>query len=353
MRGAATATEGQFDISTVDGPALTPLISGIVGLCLSSLLFIIASWRLMYHYSGWCYGKYEEEDISHHRTDRISTKRMLHGLLLSTSVVEIIAYADMVAENSITKLSYTLLDIIGRGTLEFSTFIIGTVHWFNIINDARAGGEESLAFTLFPSIFALVIVAVTVSSTVEAVALWKGSYTSVEEFQTNSAIHKVTLLVDATAYLTHAIIVAKCGSMVHQRISSLPTFSQVRNHAKRNIINKMIIPMIFCALSYALRSAWMAADFTSHLITPNSKNFESGVGWWVGNCWLPTIIPSIMLLYSIRKRDRVTEPVSSDGATATLIKSPDAETLANPFQSFQQTFQDFEDEEGASLPSRK
>merc|ERR1740139_1337318 len=104
----------------------------------------------------------------------------------------------------------------------------------------------------------------------------------------------------------------------------------------------MIIPMIFCALSYALRTGWLAADFASEIITPDT-NFESGVGWWVGCCWLPTIIPSIMLLYSIRKRDRVAEPVSSDGATTTLIASPDAETLANPFQSFQRTFQDFED----------
>ena len=102
--------------------------------------------------------------------------------------------------------------------------------------------------------------------------------------------------------------------------------------------------MIFCALSYALRSAWMAADFTCRIISPDT-NFESGVGYWVGNCWLPTIIPSIMLLYSIRKRDRIVEPSGSDGKTKTLIKSSDAEAHANPFQSFQQTFLE---DEGAS-----
>ena len=51
----------------------------------------------------------------------------------------------------------------------------------------------------------------------------------------------------------HAVIVVACASMVYGRISSLPTFSQVRSEARRNIMNKMIIPMAFCALSYALR----------------------------------------------------------------------------------------------------
>lgn len=349
MRGASTAE--QFDISTVDGPALTPQISGIFGLCLTSCLWVIASWRLLYHYSGWFNGTYEEEEINHHRTDRISAKRMLHGLLWTASVVEIVAYADMVATNSSNKLNYTLLDIIGRGILEFSTFVTGTLHWFNIISEARAGADERLAVTLFPLILTLATIGVTASSTVEAVALWRGGYESVRDFHVNSDIHATTLIVEAVAYLVHAICVAVCGRMVYKRISSLPTFSQVRSHAKRNIINKMIIPMIFCALSYLLRSGWMAADFANQINNPDT-NFESGVGWWVGNCWLPAIIPSIMLLYSIRKRDRVAEPGSGD-LKDNLIESPSTEVHANPFQSFQQTFQDFEDEEGSSLTSRK
>lgn len=348
-----TAYEEQFDINSVDGPDLTPQISGIIGLCLASFLCVVASWRLLYHYSGWCDSKYEEEDVNHYRIDRMSTKRMLHGLLWSASVVEIVAYADMVATNSNCKLSYSLLDVVGRGILEFSTFIVGSRHWFHIISESRAVGEERLTFALFPIILAIITIAVIISSTIEVVDLWAGGYDTVEDFQRSSKMHQATLLVDAVAYLALALIVAKSAAMVHKRISSLPTMSQVRQHAKRNIINKMMIPMIFCALSYALRSAWMATDFTSRIISPDT-NFESGVCWWVGNCWLPTIIPSIMLLYSIRKRDRVVESSSSssDGRTKTLVKSSDAETHANPFQSFQQTFQDFEDE-GASLPDRK
>lgn len=339
-----------FDIAEVNGPALTPRIAGIVGLCITSLLWVIASWRLLYHYSGWCghcCQKKEDEDINHLRTEGLTTKRLLHGLLWAAMVVEGVGYADMVGTNSNNKLNYVLLDIVGRGILEFSTFVIGTVHWFNLISQARAG-DKKLAFKFFPAVLTIITIAVTVSSTFEAVALLHGGFETVHDFRSKSDIHRITLIVESVGWGVHSGIVAICGNMVYKRIASLPTFSQVRSHAKRNIITKMIIPMIFCSLCYFLRSGWMAADFASRIVRPQNT-FESGVGWWVGNCWIPTFIPSIMLLYSIRKRDR--EPGSIDGVPEALLPVPyQEEGPADPFQSFQQTFRDFEDE--ASLTGK-
>mmetsp|Transcript_34414 Transcript_34414/g.63262 ORF Transcript_34414/g.63262 Transcript_34414/m.63262 type:complete len:363 (+) Transcript_34414:32-1120(+) len=346
-------SEADFNIETVDGPALTHQISGIVGLCITSLLWIIASWRLLYHYSGWCTTcctkrTKEDEDINHLRADGLTTKRLLHGLLWTAMVVEGVGYADMVGTNSSNKLNYVLLDVIGRGILEFSTFVIGTVHWFNITSQARAG-DKKLAFTIFPAILMIITIAVTVSSTFEAVVLLNGGFETVHEFRSKSDVHKIQLLVESTGWGIHAVIVAICGKMVYERISSLPTFSQVRSQAKRNIITKMIIPMIFCSLCYLLRAGWMAADFISRIINPETT-FESGVGWWVGNCWVPTFIPSIMLLYSIRKRDRA--PGSIDGVPESLLRTTGGEGQTDPFLSFQQTFQDFEDED-ASMSSKQ
>jgi len=147
--------------------------------------------------------------------------------------------------------------------------------------------------------------------------------------------------------------------MVYKRISSLPTFSQVRSTAKRQIINKMMIPMIFCSLSYALRSGFMAADFASRIISPE-RIFEAGLGWWIGNCWIPTFIPSIMLLYSIRKRDKEESGYASVAPLSSPLINQSSHDIGNPFESFQQTFRDFEDEDStkgnsthdSSLPSR-
>lgn len=339
-----------FDLpSAADGPALAPRISGGVGLCLTSLLFILASWRLLYHFSGRCTGKYEEEDVMGRG---VSTKRLLHVLLWGAAVVESVAYSYMVATNSSSKLSYTLLDIVGRGILEFSTFVVGTVHWFHKISETRTGGEERLAYALVPALLALATVAVTVSSTVEAVDLARGGYASVDDFHARSTVHRASLLVDAVAYSAHAVIVAKCGRMVHRRIASLPTFAQVGSHARRNIVRKMIVPMLLCSLSYALRAGWTAAALVGETRRPDT-HFESGVGWWVGCCWLPASVPAVMLLYSIRKRDRAAVPLSAEDAAAPLVQGPETEVLANPFRSFQRTFQEFEEEENASVPSGK
>lgn len=154
-------------------------------------------------------------------------------------------------------------------------------------------------------------------------------------------------MVESVGWGVHAIVVAICGNIVYRSIKSLPTFSQVRSEARRNIINKMIIPMVFCSLSYALRSGYMAADFASRIVSPETT-FEAGVGWWVGNCWLPTIIPSISLLYSIRKRD--VAPSVGGGPDAPL-RSPRSEGLGDPFLAFHQTFRDFEEEDD-TIPSK-
>ncbi|KAL9184458.1 hypothetical protein ACHAXT_002544 [Thalassiosira profunda] len=354
--------DSDFDIQSVDGKALTPYISGAIGLSITSVLWLISSWRLVYHYSGWCSKccpRSGEESVSNGspdsdqvRTEGLTTKRILHGLLWLAMTVEGVAYADMVATNASNKLNYTLLDIIGRGILEFSTFVIGTVHWFGILARAGAGGAagKRVSPKFYPLLLLVTTIAVTVCSVFEAVALLSGGYESVHDFRSRSRIHRVTLIVESAGWGTHAVVVAICGGMVHRRVKNLPTFSQVRSEARRAIVHKMIVPIVFCGLCYALRAGWMAADFVSRIQSPETT-FEAGLGWWIGNCWIPTFIPSVMLLYSIRRRDR--EP--GEGMGEPLIQSSQAQdgvSLLDPFQSFSQTLRDFEEEE-ESLTSGK
>ena len=352
------------------GPALSFRVSGIVGLCITGVLWVIVSWRLIYHYSGWwtkccnCFTREKqqqpqqhgeeilaaEEEINHLRTDGFTMKRLLHTMLWTTMVVEGVGYADMLGSNVQNKLNYLLLNVVGRGILEFTTYVIGTMHWFNVTSKARAGAsEKQVLFTLLPLVLVLVTIGVTVCSIFEAVVLLASQSENIHEFRANSKIHRITLIVLSSGWGIHAIIVSICGGMVYRRIQSLPTFNQVRSRAKRNIITKMIIPIIFCALSYALRSGWMAADYASRILSPNST-FETGLGWWVGNCWIPTIVPSMMLLYSIRKRDR--EPGSIDGVSEALLQringEPEDSILSDPFRSFHTLI---EEDENATIAS--
>lgn len=167
-----------------DGTVITPTVASIVGLCLTSILWILASWRLFYHHLAQCSSCFQL------RSDTFTTKRLQHGFLWTTMSVEIVGYANMVRTNSFNKLNYTVLGIVGMGILECNTFIIGTIHWFNIISRGRVE-DKNLAFTIYP-VLALVAVGLTASSTYEAVDLWKGGYDSVDGFRGKSEIYKIT-----------------------------------------------------------------------------------------------------------------------------------------------------------------
>ena len=146
------------------------------------------------------------------------------------------------------------------------------------------------------------------------------------------------LLVESVGWGVHSLVVTLCGIIAYKRISSLPTISQVRIEAQRSIITKMIVPMVLCALTYGLRSGFLAADFAIRILRP-ATIFEAGLGWWVGNCWLPTFIPSMMLLYSFRKRDTESALTAYDP----LLRTSSGDRFSDPFQSFHQTCRDFED----------
>lgn len=173
-----------YNATLYSAPTITPKVVGIVGLCLTSFLWVLASWRLFYHHLARC--RY----CLRLRPDDFTTKRLQHGLLWTTMVVEIIAYANMVKVNSMNKINYTILNIVGMGILETVTFIVGTIHWINIISRGRVE-DKNLAFTIYP-ILALVGVGLTVSSTYEAVELWKGGFGTIDEFWAGSQIYKIT-----------------------------------------------------------------------------------------------------------------------------------------------------------------
>ncbi len=329
------------------GSILTSRNAGIVGISVTVVLWFIASWRLLYHYSGVCgsdfFRRSSDDDVQYLRTDGLTTKRIVHSLLWTTMVVEGVAYADMVASNTTNPFNYTLLDIIGRGVLEFSTYTIVTIFWFIVTSRARAGAsEKKIVFTLYPLILAFASIVMIVSSTLEAVVLFSGDFAGVDDFRSKSQIHKVGTIIEASAWGAHSAIVSICCGMVYKRISSLPTFSQVRGQAKRNIVNKMMIPMICTALSYALRCGWMTADFVSRIQDP-LKPFETGLGWWLGNVWIPTLIPCVSLLYSIRKRDR--EPGSIDGVSDVLLHPQHSYEHNDPILLFHRIFRDMDEDE--------
>lgn len=258
-------------------------------------------------------------------------------------LIEGVAYMDMLVHDKWDKLNYLLLDILGKGILEYSTFSILTVYWFDMTSSARAIVKERLVtFTLFRWVLCITTLGMIGMNTYEAVVLLGDKYSTLPQFQSQSSIHRITLLVECISWGVHAVIVSICGGIVYSRISSLPNFAQVGLRAKSSILSKMLFPIVSCAVSYGLRSGWYGADYVSRLHGSETA-FETGAAWWICNVWIPSFIPSLCLLYSVRKRDR--EPGSIDGVSESLLKG---DTLGSsggdPFRNFNRMFRDLDDE---------
>jgi hypothetical protein len=174
-----------YDVSSIGGPAMSSMVSGIVGLCLTSFLWIVVSWRLFYHYSSWF------DRRRRHRGDGLTIKRALHALLFVTMIVEGAAYAIMVRTNAMGKVAYALLDVIGRGTLEYCAFVVGTSHWFDVIHRARSSGNARSCLAFYPVPLAFLALGVIVASAFEAVDLSSDAYPTVDAFRNNSRIYRI------------------------------------------------------------------------------------------------------------------------------------------------------------------
>jgi len=61
-------------------------------------------------------------------------------------------------------------------------------------------------------------------------------------------------------------------------------------------MGKCIVPMMVSCFAYALRCGWLIAAYID-------QDRRDSWAWWISFVWAPTLAVSIVLLYSVRKRD--------------------------------------------------
>eukprot|EP00532_Pseudo-nitzschia_australis_P006911 CAMPEP_0168164572 /NCGR_PEP_ID=MMETSP0139_2-20121125/1010_1 /TAXON_ID=44445 /ORGANISM="Pseudo-nitzschia australis, Strain 10249 10 AB" /LENGTH=181 /DNA_ID=CAMNT_0008081601 /DNA_START=860 /DNA_END=1405 /DNA_ORIENTATION=- len=70
------------------------------------------------------------------------------------------------------------------------------------------------------------------------------------------------------------------------------------------LLSKAVGPMLVSCFAYATRSVWLILAYFD-------QDRRDSWAWWISFTWGPTVIVSVMLLYSTRKRDSVAEEVAS------------------------------------------
>jgi hypothetical protein len=231
--------------------------------------------------------------------------------------VEFIAYADVARAVPLSqnrdladRLGYVLLEVVGRAIFEFLAFSVVTLLWFETAVSSSAA-ERSQLERLVP------LLLIGTSAVLSLVSLWQ-AIDILSRSEGSSFVYRFHLMVEGLCWGVHAAIAVVCARLTARRIFRLSTLPPGGTLRRSLIFAKPLVPMLMCAICYALRSVWLIIRF---LRLPKTSSIPDrfSAAWWIGFVWVPTFIPSIMLLYSARKRD---PPAEMEQAHAPLLPTP-------------------------------
>ena len=251
------------------------------------------------------------------------------------------------------KLGYALVSTFGKAIFEFNAFAVVTLYWFKSMARARAVlSERKIVFRIYPALLVLSSITLASHSIVEIVDLFragpKNPYHRLIDFKKGSPIHRHQLLFGAFAWGLHGILVIVCGIMMYKRLSKLPLYSDLRATQKAPIMTRIMLPLVLCSMAYLFRATLLTIDYTRIVKHGQEEDvhFEEGPFWWICAEWLPSIIPACILLYALRKRDRVGIGLGGHGEALLPQPTPPEEV----FQSFRHTiYNEFNEADGLSF----
>lgn len=283
--------------------------AGITGLCLVGGLLLLAIWRLVHHFSS--------NDFSW------TSRRVFHVLFCVAMLVEALSYADLCGllplsddPNLSERVGYILLEVVGRSLLEVITYWVVTALWLDTIGKRVDTPAQKMLLGTCGSI-------TVATSTLQAIEM-------VRSEQEVLWIYQLHCFVEASCWLLHFAAAVACCVFTTKRIMSLSTLPQFRPRARIKILVKALLPMLSCSTCYAIRSGWLYS-YELQFRTPTYS--RESLFWWIGFTWIPTLVPSLMLLYSTRKRDIAADYHGSDNTPLLLLSPPGPP--AEAFISFQ------------------
>jgi len=293
-------------------------LAGEIGLGLSFTLWLLSSWRLVFHFFV---HKQDENESSEEEespaADQPSNcqctpsawftrRRTFHTLLWMSQTIEIFAYINISGLHPLTKtpgfaeeLGYILLDVTGRSVLELLSFATITGLWLKTA--IKSGPTRSLGqghdfrIRLFPALFLVITVLLVISSaSLSTVVLVDDPSGSLEKIQ-DSKLSRIQLLLESFAWGLHSLVVLECLLLTWKRIATVVEPS----HERRILLCKAVLPMLTAGLLYLIRCIWLVCIYFH---VPRTE--RGSWAWWIAFQWFPAWLSVSMLLYSARKRDQ-------------------------------------------------
>lgn len=259
--------------------------------------------------------------------------------------VEFLSYADLCGfirladtRSRADRIGYVLSEVLGRSIFEFLSFSVVTALWFTTEAEARyvSTNERNLVVDSLPRVLLIWCALLVATSITQAWDLY-------DQVDDEDCCHGSTLVfrghtvVEGISWGIHALLAIVCINMTSKRIMNLSTFPQTVLRLRLRIMIQTLLPMAICSVCYAIRAVWLMAQLTqsSPTVTASRKH----MAWWFWFVWFPTLVPTVTLLYSARKRDpRVHD--SESGNAVPLLVSTDPVPPAEAFVSFRRFAED-------------
>ena len=221
------------------------------------------------------------------------------------TLCEIVSYADLSGILPFTNdrvladnIGYVILHVVAR-TLQLLAFSTVTEMWLRTSIDADPRSLESRISTedflyhWLPPIFMLSTALLVVASVfLSAVIFERNPHAPTPESNLLIHISMLQTLLEAALYGQNCVMVVLSIDMTSRCIFNLVPSWKRRCY----LISKAVGPMILSCLAYASRFGWL-------IIAYKDQDRRDSWAWWISFAWTPTIVVSIVLLYSVRKRD--------------------------------------------------
>lgn len=316
----------------------------------SGILWLITSWRLCHQWRGGCQSS--RPHISSNANGIFSTlhqqqknssfggitKRQLFHLMLwfdwmfqTLAYIYLVLSSDITMEKKSSILSYIGWKVLGQTIFEFLAFSIVTIVWFQTIATARAGVDEQLKkiFVCFPILLLLLWCILSLLSTMEAVILLLLPRERQQRLDYNVVLLAASISRGA-CWTIHGILLLICGYMLHQRLRRIPMWSRLAQRQKLLVFNRVYSSMFICSLCYLIRGI-SSLILLFHI----NYNIDLPLDIQQQHClWqLPiAIIPSIVLLFSLRSRKDHYQSSGLEGSAAALLPTDPPEKMFLDFQ---------------------
>lgn len=247
---------------------------GGIGLCLYSIIFFIALQRIYVHFIPYSPPIY-------------STRKILHILIALYGLLQSLSYTSFL-QGSGTYYKWTYCLHLISIFLELAAFSVISILWSKTLMSRNHAKRYIIPFLFVVNISFLLY-------TLYLIAEMSLTNLSFENWTKSSILFRGILIVEPTILIINAFLISFLGIRITLKLVDHPSWTVIESSDKKSIILRFLGTVTICCLSYLMRAS------LELIVLVNSNIVFTNTQWWVLSTWLPTSLPIIILMYTMRR----------------------------------------------------